>query len=73
MAESFTSSEQVARDMKLGVFPNMSDDTKRELAERSRIFEIAVACIKTGAPGLTDLTREAIARNIAMKVVATPT
>ena len=49
-----------------------SDDTKRELAERSRIFEIAVRCLKTGAPGLSALTREAVARNIAMRAVAVP-
>lgn len=69
---TFTSSEQAARDMKLGTFPEMSEDTKRELAERSRVFEIAVASLKVGAPGLSELSREAIARNIAMKVVATP-
>jgi hypothetical protein len=69
--ESFTTIDQITRDMKAGVFPNMSEASKRELAERQRIFDIALSSIKVGTPGVSDAIQRGIARSIAMKLTPT--
>lgn len=72
MAESpnsLTSADQIARDIKMGKFPAMSETTKAEIAERERIFAMALESIKAGAPGISDAIQRGIARSIAMKAV----
>lgn len=67
MAESFTTSDQVARDMAMGKFPGMSDRTKHELAERERIYGVVIKCFK--ASGIH--TKNSVARSIAIELVPT--
>lgn len=67
MSESFTTSDQIARDMKMGVFPKLSDRTKHELAERSRIFELVLGCLADCGYG----HRKHLAHTIALKLVPT--
>lgn len=45
---TFTTSDQIARDMRTGIFPAMSEQTKAELADRERIFNIAFARLSRG-------------------------
>lgn len=58
--------EQIARDIREGSFPAKSEKTIREQA----IMKLAMESLEAGAPGLSPLIRQGIARSIAMKVVA---
>ena len=67
--EIFTSSDQIARDMEMGVFPKQSDRTKHELAERARIYDVALTAMQ--AAGVTPGRGRIAAREIAMVLVPT--
>lgn len=76
--DSFTSSDQIARDMRMGVFPRMSDRTKSELSERARISAVVIEELQLGYkstnPSLAQMTIwKLIAHSIAMRLVPTAT
>jgi len=50
-------------------------EQKRRILERENtaVFDAAVAALKVGAPGLSETTREGIARNIALRVLGNAT
>lgn len=67
--ENFTDSDQIARDMQMGVFPKQSEATQKEVAERQRVFDIALRSIRAGAPGVADGIQRSMALSIARRVV----
>jgi hypothetical protein len=69
--DALITSDQIARDMQMGVFPQQSEATRKELAERQRVFEIALRSIQAGAPGVSDAIQRSMALSIARRVVLT--
>ena len=67
--ETFTSIEQIKRDMELGTFPAKSEATKREDVLSSRVYELSTETLTKGAPGLSPTMCAALARSITMKVM----
>lgn len=68
--EMLATSDQIARDISMGIFPKQSEATKNELAERQRVFDIALRSIQAGAPGVATTIQRSMALSIARRVVA---
>jgi hypothetical protein len=47
-------------------------EQKQRILEREdrRVFDAAMAALRTGAPGLSEATREAVARNISLRLAS---